>query len=103
MTAMIFFKDDYTIAKVLEAEKSREQILIEMYAGTLIPKDHAESLWGRVLDHKWYISEILGRDVGFKVATIDYFENIHELRIEKKRSLLSGIRFVMPNNSATVV
>ena len=33
-----------------------------------------------VKDHKWYLSERLGRDVGTYVAAVDYFENIYRAR-----------------------
>jgi hypothetical protein len=29
-----------------------------------------------VLEHKWFVSERLGRDVGLRVAALDYFENV---------------------------
>jgi hypothetical protein len=36
----------------------------------------ARALWPRILEHKWFLSERLGRDVGLRVAAIDYLENI---------------------------
>jgi transitional endoplasmic reticulum ATPase len=39
----------------------------------------SHGLQEKVLVHKWYLSERLGRDVGLKVATIDYFENVDPL------------------------
>ena len=36
----------------------------------------AEREWRAVLDHKWYVSERVGRDVGLKTAVVDYFENV---------------------------
>ena len=41
----------------------------------------AERVWTKIADHKWYISERLGRDVGFKVAALDYLENVHRKQI----------------------
>ena len=35
---------------------------------------------GYIKDHKWYLSERLGRDVGTYVAAVDYFENIYRAR-----------------------
>ena len=32
--------------------------------------------WDAIQDHKWFLSERLGRDVGSKVAALDYFENV---------------------------
>ncbi|HEX8142761.1 MAG TPA: DUF4032 domain-containing protein [Pyrinomonadaceae bacterium] len=45
----------------------------------LSAKEARESL-PRIENHKWYMSERLGRDVGLRVAAIDYFENIYEPR-----------------------
>jgi hypothetical protein len=36
----------------------------------------ARALWPRVLEHKWLLSERLGRDVGLRVAAADYFDNV---------------------------
>ena len=32
-------------------------------------------LWPKILNHKWLLSEKIGRDVGDRVACIDYLEN----------------------------
>ena len=32
---------------------------------------------GAIETHKWILSERLGRDVGLRVAALDYFENVH--------------------------
>lgn len=36
----------------------------------------AQDLWSKILQHKWVLSERIGRDVGIKVACIDFIENI---------------------------
>jgi hypothetical protein len=36
----------------------------------------AERVWPEILDHKWYLSERIGRDVGLLVALVDYFDNV---------------------------
>jgi hypothetical protein len=33
--------------------------------------------WSNIQNHKWFLSERVGRDVGTRVAALDYFENIH--------------------------
>lgn len=53
---MILYKFDYTIERVLR-------------------NDPNQSFTKRVNDHKWLLSERLGRDVGFVVAAVDYFLN----------------------------
>jgi Zn/Cd-binding protein ZinT len=57
---MIPYKLDYTIEKVLQTNQ--------------------EQTFNKTLqDHKWYLSERLGRDVGLFVAALDYFLNIQKL------------------------
>jgi len=42
------------------------------------PKTAAE-LWPKIIQHKWVLSEKLGRDVGIKVACLDFIDNIEPL------------------------
>ena len=63
---MIPYKLDYTIEKTLENKASKIDF-------------NANSLTKTIQDHKWYLSERLGRDVGLFVATLDYFLNIQKL------------------------
>lgn len=42
----------------------------------------AGELWTKILQHKWFLSERLGRDVGTKVACLDFIENIDTVRRE---------------------
>ena len=42
----------------------------------------AGELWPRILQHKWLMSEKLGRDVGLRVACIDFLENMEQAREE---------------------
>jgi len=71
------FRLDYVIAKAQANDGRRERRTIKELAGVRLSPDEARAVWPRIIDHKWYISERLGRDVGLRVATIDYFENIH--------------------------
>lgn len=36
----------------------------------------AREAWPRILEHKWLLSERLGRDVGLRVAAVDSLENV---------------------------
>jgi hypothetical protein len=69
------FKLDYVIEKVLSEPKGTKHMLKEL-TGVKVSEAQARTLWPRVLEHKWYLSERLGRDVGLKVAAVDYLENI---------------------------
>jgi diguanylate cyclase (GGDEF)-like protein len=40
------------------------------------PESQARDLWDKLLEHKWHLSERLGRNVGIAVAAADYFRNI---------------------------
>ena len=73
---MIPFKLDYVIEKSLGQGPNEEQRLLRELAGARLAPSEAASEWTRVLEHKWYVSERLGRDVGLRVAALDYFENV---------------------------
>lgn len=45
-------------------------------SGVRFEPEAAAALWPRILQHKWLMSEKLGRDVGFRVACIDFLENM---------------------------
>ena len=50
-------------------------------------------VWPRILLHKWLMSEKLGRDVGLRIACIDFLENIEQADEEylayKQRDILN--------------
>ncbi|AFM26067.1 adenylate/guanylate cyclase domain-containing protein [Desulfomonile tiedjei] len=52
--------------------------------GCKLQSELAEALWMHILQHKWFLSEKLGRDVGIKVACLDYIENIDSILTELK-------------------
>jgi transitional endoplasmic reticulum ATPase len=61
----------------------------EVYAGKIFEcsgarfePETAGDLWPRILQHKWLMSEKLGRDVGLRVACIDFLENMEQAREE---------------------
>jgi hypothetical protein len=72
---MLPFKLEYVIEKALAATPSRRRALKEL-TGIKLSESQAVAAWPRLLEHKWYLSERLGRDVGLRVAAVDYFENI---------------------------
>lgn len=73
---MIPFKLDYVIEQTLRGGADGEQKLLRELAGVRLGPAEAAAEWGRVLEHKWFVSERLGRDVGLRVAAVDYFENV---------------------------
>ncbi len=50
------------------------------FSGHRFEPDIATDLWGKILQHKWVLSERLGRDVGLRVACVDFIENIGSIR-----------------------
>jgi hypothetical protein len=87
---MIPFKLDYVIEKTLREQACEEQELIRALAGVRLSPSEARAEWPRVLEHKWFVSERLGRDTGLRVAAIDYFENVrlprHKRTVQKSRT-----------------
>ena len=75
---MIFYQLDYVVDEVLKDLPTEEQIFLKKYLSRDFPKKEAKYLRERIVDHKWYIGERLKRDVGFRVAAVDYFENFYE-------------------------
>jgi SpoVK/Ycf46/Vps4 family AAA+-type ATPase len=53
--------------------------LIFEYSGHKVELNTASELWQKIMQHKWMLSEKLGRDVGMKVACVDFMENIQPL------------------------
>jgi hypothetical protein len=73
---MIPFRLDYVIDRALSEGACEEQKVIRELAGVRLGAADARREWPRVLEHKWFVSERLGRDVGLRVAALDYFENV---------------------------
>ena len=73
---MIPFRLDYVIEATLAGGAVEEQKVLKELAGVRLPAAEARAEWTRVLEHKWFVSERLGRDVGLRVAALDYFENV---------------------------
>lgn len=53
--------------------------LIYEFSGQKVELKIAEELWPKIMQHKWVLSEKLGRDVGMKVACLDFMENIEPM------------------------
>ena len=73
---MIPFRLDYVIEKANGEGACEEQKVLRELAGVKLRPAEARAEWPRVLEHKWFMSERLGRDVGLRVAALDYFENV---------------------------
>src|SRR5215211_7358662 len=100
---MIPFRLDYVIEKSIGEGACEEQEVLKELAGVRLPAAEARAEWTRVLEHKWFVSERLGRDVGLRVAALDYFENMrlprhtrtsHEPAASRPRSASRAHRLV---------
>ena len=82
----------YVFTQVLKENLTAEQKFLKGLAREDFSKAEAAYLWARINDHKWYVSEKLGRDIGVTVAAVDFFENIHpgENRLNNRRRTGSG-------------
>ncbi len=47
-------------------------------SGTKFDPEIATDIWGKILQHKWLMSEKLGRDVGLRTACVDFLENMDQ-------------------------
>ena len=82
---MIFYQLDYVVDEIKKSEPSDEQKLLKNLIGQDFTKEEAAFVWEKVNDHKWYIGERLKRDVGLKVAAIDYVENFYDAEIFRSK------------------
>ena len=87
------YKLDHVIEETLNAPGVREQRALKVLTGLELGKDEATFFWPRILDHKWYMSERLGRDVGLRVAAVDYFENVWSEKLwqPRRKSVLRSL------------
>ncbi len=58
--------------------------------GVRLSEAEARAAWPQVLEHKWYLGERLGRDVGLRVAAVDYFENVRRAAPRSPRRAKGG-------------
>ncbi len=74
------FRLEHVIEKVLAGASGSPRRTLKRLAGVRLSTSEALDAWPRVLEHKWYLSERVGRDVGLRVAAVDFFENIERPR-----------------------
>ena len=81
---MVIHQLDYVVEKVLKNQPSFEQQTLKDYTGANYTKEEAKHIWKRVVDHKWYVGERLQRDIGLRVAAVDYVENFYDASMFRK-------------------
>lgn len=101
---MQFYPLDFVIERTLESRLSREQWILKQLTGRRLKGEEAATVWERIVDHKWYVSERLGRDIGLKVAAIDFIDNIYEERTPSgKRKFRKQIRSLSASHNAVTI
>ena len=73
-------ESDETAAVAVARDARRLRRSLKELAGVKLSASEASDVWPQVLEHKWYLGERLGRDVGLRVAAVDYFENVRRTR-----------------------
>ncbi len=68
----------FTLVRSPKTKFSDAQFLLEEFTGKRFSRNESDTIWANVVNHKWNISERLGRDVGFRVAAIDFIENFYQ-------------------------
>lgn len=96
---MIPYILDYTIEKIAKNSSNQEQKIIKQLTGKSLSQKEAGKVWAKVKDHKWYVSERLGRDVGLRVAAVDFIENIYEPSVSINRKMNNPHRSSQPKAS----
>jgi hypothetical protein len=97
-------KLEHVIEEVISEHPVDQKRALKKLARVKLTESEARTVWPRVLEHKWYMSERLGRDVGLKVAAVDYLENIRPPHVSSSfrtvRDTIPGpLRFMRPLSS----
>jgi hypothetical protein len=77
-TMTITFNLDQLMNGTSQPRDADVQCMLHALAGVKLSAREAREVLPSIRNHKWYMGERLSRDVGVKVAAIDYFENIYE-------------------------
>jgi len=67
------------VDQLISLDKNFYSNLLYQLVSEEFSEEEAKKLWFEIIDHKWKISQQLNRNVGIRVATLDYLENIKKL------------------------
>ena len=78
---------------ILSPEEYKNRIF--ELSGADFEPEFAADLWSKIMKHKWFLSEKVGRDVGLRTACIDFLENIEQAASEsidyERRNILNEL------------
>jgi CheY-like chemotaxis protein len=80
------------VTDITSPEECAERIF--ELSGHRFTPDVAVELWDKILEHKWVMSERLGRDVGLKVACRDFFESTDSAQIDLLKKDISSVLII---------
>jgi diguanylate cyclase (GGDEF)-like protein len=70
----------YIIDKIVKEKRGTfYSDILQSLTSERFPEPDAKRFWQEILAHKYGISEKLGRNVGIRVASLDYLENVKKL------------------------
>lgn len=58
--------------------------LLRVFTSMEFPEEEAASVWEEIIEYKRQLTSLLKRDVGFRVAMLDYFINVNKKLINPK-------------------
>ncbi len=67
------------VEKLISLDKDFYSNLVYSLVSEYFEEEKAKELWFEILRHKWEISQKLGRNVGIRVAILDYLENVKKI------------------------
>ncbi|MDB5081874.1 MAG: hypothetical protein JWP00_3798 [Chloroflexi bacterium] len=56
------------------------QLVADLTGHPINTNEKAEKQWSEILEHKWFMSERKGRDVGIRAAAVDYYRRLNLLQ-----------------------
>jgi hypothetical protein len=68
---------DYLNERASERKLVEAEDLFQALSGTGLSHKQLSEVLPYIQNHKWYVSERLGRDVGLRVAAVDFIENFY--------------------------
>lgn len=78
---------NFTFVKEPETKYSDAQIFLQEFTGNSFSRPEAEVIWSKVIDHKWNVSKNLKRDIGLRVAAVDFVENFYAPQYQIRSNL----------------
>ncbi|MCX7941289.1 MAG: diguanylate cyclase [Endomicrobia bacterium] len=69
----------YKVRQLISLDRNFYSNLLYRLVSEEFEEEEAKKLWDEILLHKWDVSQKLGRNVGIRVATLDYLENIKKI------------------------